>query len=230
MIDLFCSDPEADKREIEAKKDTLLEGSCDWVFEDDAFCKWWNSQDSHLLWISGYPGKGKTMIIIATIAEIERRLKDKPNAGVLTYFFFQDTSSEHNTALSALRGLVHFIIRQKDSLLHHLRKKYDAIGKALFEGPRALYSLLAVFTDILSDPDLPVIYLVVDALDECKLQQAEFLSFLIRENDPVRSKIKIVVSSRNEPAVKGELQSSDVFYNTSLEVNEDKVCNAVKHL
>jgi hypothetical protein len=49
-----------------------------------------------------------------------------------------------------------------------VRKKYDHTSKALFEDPNAWIALSEIFTSILQDPSLKSIYLIIDALDECK--------------------------------------------------------------
>jgi hypothetical protein len=53
---------------------------------------WWNKDDTRILWIHGDPGKGKTMMTMALIEEISRRLRTSvAEKGVLTYFFCQGT-------------------------------------------------------------------------------------------------------------------------------------------
>src|SRR5271163_2812495 len=68
------TDPRDDKDRIEESKDRLLRGSCEWILHDPDFVRWSESSDSRLLWINGDPGKGKTMMMIALVAEISSRL------------------------------------------------------------------------------------------------------------------------------------------------------------
>ena len=87
LHDLRLTDPRHDKERIEASKDRLLDGCCSWVLEDSAFADWWTRDDSRLLWIHGDLGKGKTMMMIALISEVLKRLNDRPGPNVLAYFF-----------------------------------------------------------------------------------------------------------------------------------------------
>jgi hypothetical protein len=144
---LRLTDPRMDKKRIEATKDDLLEDSCAWIFDDPDFLDWLNCEDSRTLWISGDPGKGKTMMMIDLVSKLPGRLKPNPGSTLLSYFFCQSTVPELS--------------------LRHVRKRYDATGVPLFEGPNALYASWEILSDISNDPSLTGIYLMIDALDEC---------------------------------------------------------------
>lgn len=94
------TDPRHDKERILSTKDPLLKGSCAWIFEDETFTQWWANDDCRILWINGNPGKGKTMMMMALIDEIQRRLDLVPKAGVLSYFFCQNTVQELGSAVA----------------------------------------------------------------------------------------------------------------------------------
>ena len=44
-----------------AKLGQRVQGTCEWISKDEAFQSWLHG-DSRILWVSGSPGKGKTMI------------------------------------------------------------------------------------------------------------------------------------------------------------------------
>ena len=226
LRDLRSTDPRHDKERIEASKDQLLEGSCSWILTDSAFVDWWNNDDSRLLWIHGDPGKGKTMMMIALISEVSRRLIDLPGSNVLAYFFCQNTSNDLNTTVSVLRGLIYHLVDQEKKLIRHVRKSYDSAGRRLFEDGNALYALQMVFLDMLKDPSLGNVYFMVDALDECDPKILELLEWIIRKNSEVSPKIKWLTTSRNEPAFIERLGRGHQLH-TSLELNSDHVAGAV---
>ena len=226
LKDLLVTDPQVDKVRIEARKDHLLEGSCSWVFESATFKDWWSGQGTSFLWIHGDPGKGKTMIVMALIEEILKRLKSNPKTGLLSYFFCQNTVRESRTALSVLRGLIYQLINQRKTLVRHLRKRYDHAGSGLFEGPNALYAMLEVLLNMLRDPDIPPIYLLVDALDECDADIHEVLEWILRDESVLSRKIHWLITSRNEPFFAGHL-GGDSRLHTSLEMNSEHVSRAV---
>ena len=223
------TDPREDKDRILSSKDPLLEGSCSWIFHDRAFTQWWNNDESRILWIHGDPGKGKTMIIMALIDEMSRRLELSPGSGILSYFFCQNTVKELSSAGSIVRGLVYLLAKQNPALIHHLRKKYDEAGSRLFDGINAFYAFWATLSEILQDPSLPRVYLMVDALDECDPQSLRtFLSLLTQDTSGLSRKVKWVVTSRNEPSISEYLHCARLGCDTSLELNSSYVSEAVE--
>ena len=231
LRDLRLTDPRHDKERIEASKDQLLEGSCSWVLEDPAFIDWWMHDNSRLLWIHGDPGKGKTMMMIALISEVSKRLHDQPVSSVLAYFFCQNTSDDLNTTAAVLRGLIFLLVDQEKKLVRHIRRYFDGAGRQLFDGPNATYALRMVLSDILKDNSLGHVYLMIDALDECDSKIHELLDWIMREdsrNTPKTKwpKIKWLTTSRNVPAFTEQL-GRDLQLHTSLELNSQHVARAV---
>ena len=226
LRELRMTDPRDDKSRIEISKDQLLKGSCSWVFEDRAYIDWWTREDSRLLWIHGDPGKGKTMMMIALISEIERKLESSPGSNVLTYFFCENTNPDLNTTISVLRGLIYLLVDQEKILIRHLRKRYDTVGKRLFEGLNSQYALLDVLLNILKDPSLGSVCLMIDALDECDSRIHGLLEWIIERNSEISPKIKWLVTSRNEPAFTERLGHGQQLH-TSLELNSSHVTRAV---
>lgn len=226
LRDLRLTDPRHDKERIEASKDHLLDGSCSWVLEDSAFVNWWTRGDSRLLWIHGDPGKGKTMMMIALISELSKRLNNRPGNHVLAYFFCQNASNDLSTTVSVLRGLIYHLVDQEKKLICHVRKTYDSAGKQLFEGPNALYALRAILSDILKDESLGDVYFMIDALDECDTRIQELLDWIIHEDSKMSPKVKWLTTSRNVPAFTQQLGSHDQLH-TSLELNSLHVTRAV---
>jgi hypothetical protein len=220
--DLRITDPRKDKRRIEETKGGLLEGAYNWILDYPDFQQWRNDQQRRLLWVKGNPGKGKTMLLCGIIDELKKS-KARTN---LSYFFCQATDSRINNATAVLRGLIYLLIDQQPSLISHIREKHDHAGKTLFEDANAWVALSEIFTNILQDASLNNTFLIIDALDECVTDLPKLLDF-IRENSSVSSRIKWLVSSRNEPDIEGRLK----LYNEqrlSLELEAKQVSHAVE--
>jgi hypothetical protein len=147
-----------------------LRDSYQWILKHPDFQQWRDDKRSRLLWIKGDPGKGKTMLICGTLDELSSstKLRDKEATTLLSYFFCQATDDRINNASAVLRSLIYLLIDQQLLLISYVRKKYDHAGKALFEDVNAWVVLFEIFTSILQDPSLKSIYLIIDALDECK--------------------------------------------------------------
>lgn len=226
LRDLRVTDPRDDKSRIEASKDHLLEGSCSWVFEDPAFVEWWPNDESYLLWLHGDPGKGKMMNMIAIISEISKTLETLPGPNVLTYFFCQNTFADHNSTVALLRGLIFLLVDQDKTLVRHLRRSYDSVGKQMFEGPNAHHALWRVLRDILKDDRLGKVYLMADALDECDEHVLNLLDWITRDDSGIPPKTKWLTTSRNEPALTERLGNSRHLH-ISLELNATHITSAV---
>jgi NACHT domain len=210
------------------EKGDLLEDSCSWVLNDPAFREWWDDDKTRILWIHGDPGKGKTMMAIALIKQITTLLKSDPHhSGTLAYFFCQSTVDRLNNAVAVVRSLIYLLVDRQRTFMQHVQKRFEVAGSHLFEGDNALYALWNILLDLLEDPALPRVYLLVDALDECTLQQVELLKLITNRNMASLSKVKWLVTSRNEPAIKELLEQGDRRVHTSLELNSHHISHDV---
>ncbi|KAH7330049.1 NACHT domain-containing protein, partial [Rhexocercosporidium sp. MPI-PUGE-AT-0058] len=227
--DLRITDPREDKKRIEDTKGGLLRDSYQWILEHPDFQQWRDDTQSRLLWIKGDPGKGKTMLISGILDEMSpsTKLRDKEATTLLSYFFCQATDDRIDNASAALRGLIYLLIDQQPLLISHVRKKYDHAGKALFGDANAWVALSEIFTSILQDPSLKSIYLIIDALDECKANLDQLLD-LISRTASISPRVKWIVSSRNEPNIEARLRLDHTQMRLSLELNEEHVSRAVQ--
>jgi hypothetical protein len=204
--DLHVVDPQYHMESIEEKKDELLEDAYNWIFhtpEYAAFVSWDDSgpdcSSNRLLWIKGPAGMGKTMLMMGII----RKLSSQPVtlAPKLSFFFCQGADAALNTATAVLRSLIWLLLIQRPILIRHLLQKYKDSGVNLFKGETAFYALSEVFRKMLQDPDLPPVYLAIDALDECEDKQSKLVE-LVLTSFTLTDKVKWLVSSR--PSVKFE--------------------------
>ncbi|KKF96006.1 Vegetative incompatibility protein HET-E-1 [Ceratocystis platani] len=178
LKDLYVTDPRTDKKSIEVRKGGLLKDSYKWILEHQDFQKFKNETDSRILWIKGDPGKGKTMLLCGIIDELESDQSISPY-----YFFCQATGgSGLNTATSVLRGLIYHLAQVNPQLITYVRKKYDCTGKQLFENKGAWHDVSEIATAMLKDSSLENAVLIVDALDECVVDQELLLDFIKSSN------------------------------------------------
>jgi hypothetical protein len=239
LRDLRVTDPREDRTRIELGKDKLLKDCYAWILDDPNFQRWRNHVDSRLLWIKGDPGKGKTMMMIGLIAELSQRppstvrfkilakLGYSSNADLLSYFFCQSIRRELNNAVSVLRGLIYLLVVQKKSLLQHVLKRYEAVGRQLFESSNAIYALREILSDMLNDDSLPSTCLLVDGLDECTTGLSDLLQIITDHSVGRRSRIKWLVTSRNMPDIKRYLHPHSIDIKISLEHSTGYVSKAV---
>jgi hypothetical protein len=228
LADLRSTDPRDDKTRIERTKGGLLKDAYRWILDHEDFQQWRIDKESRLLWIKGGPGKGKTMLLIGIIKEIERQSEQSTqDACLLSYYFCQGTDSRLNTATAVLRGLIYLLLIQKRSLMSHIREKYEHAGKNLFEDINAFDALSNIFINLLHDSTLKEGYLIIDALDECETDLPELLDLITRSASTC-SHVKWIVSSRNKPNIEAQLRIQNSQRPLSLELNKEHVSRAVE--
>jgi hypothetical protein len=219
--DLHSTNPRDDKKRIEETKGGLLVGSYRWVLSNITFQQW--RQDGRMLWVKGDPGKGKTMLLCGIIDELHMLLQ---HTAFLAYFFCQATDSRINSATAVLRGLLYMLVTQQPILASHVRKRYDQAGKNLFEDANAWVVLTGIFVDVLQDPRLKPVYLIIDALDECVTNMPKLLDLIVKQS-AVSSRVKWIVSSRNWPEIEEQLEQAGQKVRLSLELNAESVATGV---
>ncbi|KAK4205936.1 heterokaryon incompatibility protein-domain-containing protein, partial [Rhypophila decipiens] len=213
-------DPRHEKERIELAKGGLLADAYRWVFDNPDFKRWRQLSESRLLWIKGDPGKGKTMLLCGVINELERPIT--VNGGNLAYFFCQATDSRINNATSVLRGLIYLLVQRQPRLLSHLPENTYPSDDAM-----AWIVLSKTLIEMLEDPNLKVTYLVIDALDECIIDQQKLLSLIVQISS-VSARVKLVVSSRNLVQIEEQLATVAQHSRLSLELNAESVTAAVE--
>ncbi|PWI64590.1 hypothetical protein PCL_09520 [Purpureocillium lilacinum] len=234
LEDLRLSDPRDDKERIERTKGGLIPGTSNWILGHEDFQRLQQSDDARLLWVKGDPGKGKTMLMITIIGELEQQLEQSDqtpstNATVLSYFFCQGTNKDLNNATAVLRGLVYLLAAQYRALASHLRESYDHARSKLFDDTNSFIALSKVLTKMLQDKNVGRAYLIVDALDECMTDRELLLQLIVRHTAE-SPHVKWIVSSRNRPEIERHLVLNGSRMKLGLEISEnaDQVCRAVE--
>lgn len=178
-----------------------------------------------MLWIKGDPGKGKTMLLCSIIDELE---KDAEKGQRPCYFFCQATDARLNTATTVLRGLLYLLAEQDSSLLDkYILERYKRAGRILFTEKNAWTTLSTIFTEMMSDSRLDGKIFIIDGLDECEVDRAALLRFIVNAARSTRT--KWLVSSRNRSDIESELGNIDPEVGLSLELTEnaERVADAV---
>lgn len=220
LRDLFITSPPDDKARIEQTKGGLLHDVYAWVLENDAYKQWHENNDNQtrLLWIKGDPGKGKTMLLCGIINELQSASSN------LCYFLCQATDSRLNNASSILRGLMHMLISKQPSLISFLKPEYSKSGKLLFEDSNSWTILSRIFFNMLQDPIVKDLTIIVDALDECLADLPHLLNFIQSSSN---LQVKWLISSRNETDIQDTLVRNNTKLTISLELSTTFISSAI---
>lgn len=219
--DGICRDnlhnPEMDRRRLIRINGRRVPGTCEWIRNNVLYRSWSScsqpSSDTPLLWISGGPGMGKTMLSIFVVEELEARARQEPLVTLL-FFFSSSNEADRNTAVAILSGLLFQLIEQHPGLAKHasyyLKPSHAVSSLASFD------TLWHIFERILGDLALQTVQCVLDGLDECERESAGWL--LTELEGQARSsagRFRLLVLSREMDGLGG-------FTRLRLDPNNDK--------
>ena len=206
-----------------------MEGSCTWILQKEAFHNWLDGKEdcSNILWLTGPPAVGKTILSSYIIDYLRGR--DVP--GSCHYHFFREQHLDTCTTSYCLRSLAYQMAQKYDTFRAALiaayidtavtwgKQKYQVIWEKIFDG--------GLFRLDLGEP----IYWVLDGVDEAKVPH-ELASLLKRISSltPIRvllvsrytSDLSAAMVSDNNPAVHEEIETTDtrqdifIFVSTSV--------------
>ncbi|KAM0723355.1 hypothetical protein Q7P37_000341 [Cladosporium fusiforme] len=168
---LFFCDPAVDRANLVTAKGERVAGTCEWVNRNSSFKSWLHG-DTDRLWISGSPGKGKTMISIFLTQELEKDCQ-------VIYFFCSHAIDGRSTATAVLRGLIWQMTQLDMELALHLPRYLDPEASSTRNACalKSQETLWTILMDMVQDPKLSKpIHCLVDGLDECDDGSRRWLS------------------------------------------------------
>ncbi|KAJ5970670.1 uncharacterized protein N7479_000588 [Penicillium vulpinum] len=177
-----------------------VQGTCEWFFNDDNFCKWRDSPTSGLLWLSAGPGCGKSILSRALIDE--RRLSLNITTSTVCHFFFGGGHKDRMYGVNALCAILHqlFIRDSSGALIKLALPAHKNYGKALTKNFSELWNILL---SCAKSPHAGEIICIFDALDECEKQNRSQLIGKLKEfycqpqgSSALISKLSFLVTSR----------------------------------
>ncbi|KAJ5901293.1 hypothetical protein N7504_007286 [Penicillium tannophilum] len=168
-----------------------------WLLDNQSFKEWFDPSFPKippLLWVSGIPGSGKT-ILASSIVEQAQRLSTKPT---VLFFYCKHDDPEHDNFLSLARGILAQILHQDKDLLTYFYEERSKSKEAVLSAPDQVRRLLALAFQRCKNT-----YIILDGLDECKRDdRKEIVQWFIRlvEKLPVNesSRIRCLFTSRDD--------------------------------
>ncbi|KAM0254594.1 hypothetical protein ACHAQJ_006630 [Trichoderma viride] len=221
---LFLADSMVDRENLKSIKGQRTTGTCEWIRDNETYQSWFGD-GSQCLWISGGPGRGKTMLSIFLTEELEKHTQKIEDAELLFYFCSQD--EKHNSAVAVLRGLAYQLIRKRPSLANYVLSDFESpkITQETLKSPHALWEVLE---KILRAPELGKVFCVLDGLDECddasiRLLVDKFCKYFSKTSKSGGGRFKLAIISR-------KIARLDVFPQVRLDPdNNERVNGDIRH-
>jgi hypothetical protein len=171
-----------------------------------------------MLWVTGAPGSGKTVLSTFLIDEFQNTAS--PHR-ILCFFFSDDKYALQKSAVALLRGLLYQLLLQNQDLVKHALVQWNVTAGKTFEELSVLWKICTACFD---DPGLGDVICVLDALDECEAQdRGQLLTWLIqfvKSHQPGSTNIKFLLTSRPEIGIADILEGPAI--RIRLEMHEDK--------
>jgi Cdc6-like AAA superfamily ATPase len=132
------------------------DGTCIWLQNHECY-KAWIKDHRPILWISGGPGCGKSVLSAYLSKEV---LPNQPNRLPVAYFFCDNKDERLRTAQAMLVDLLAQLLEQLPSIVGHFLAELQYKENKIWD-----YSMLwRVFERVVSDADTGHLYLLIDAL------------------------------------------------------------------
>ena len=174
-----------------------------WFLELAEFQDWLKNETKNILWCKGDPGVGKTILsyvptplaICPLIANsksslaIDHIIKTRKDAGV-AFFYFDFSAEDEQTPDQILSSLLKQLLLQLRGLPAPVKQLFDrSIMKAQIPQVNELQELLLAMRK-----EFNAVYLVIDALDECKVGNCR--SDILEALQAFQASMKLLVTSR----------------------------------
>ncbi|TRX92231.1 hypothetical protein FHL15_006846 [Xylaria flabelliformis] len=200
---LLLTRPEVDRKSLIALKGRRVDGTCEWLIQHPSYQEWLTDANLPLLWISGGPGKGKTMLAIY-ITEVLQPIVDA-NDDVLLYYFCSNRDKNRNTALTILRGIMHQWVDRHPHMAQHIKNSFEGTETTKYT-VSSFVSLWRVFLTLIRQSPSSQVVCVLDGLDECEKESLRQLldavgNYLSSPRDSSSPRLKLIFLSRPQPAV-----------------------------
>ncbi|KID85268.1 Pfs, NACHT and WD domain protein [Metarhizium guizhouense ARSEF 977] len=158
------------------QNENLPEYSLEWILTTQEYFKFDRSKHtgaSRVLYVTGAPGTGKSMILLTIAQHLMRLQNPSSNCEKVLCFFGNRSSFVLENPAAIVHSLIRQIIRHRTSLFRHLRKAYKTTGRQVLDRTTDAFAVFGVLFRILEDPDCPELCFIVDAIDECCVDEGD---------------------------------------------------------
>ncbi|RYP61232.1 hypothetical protein DL770_009837 [Monosporascus sp. CRB-9-2] len=175
-------------------------GTGQWLLETPAFRSWRDGEGPNLLWLSGFAGSGKTILVSNVVRSLTVWAGEEKSRPQVAYFFcdFRNANSQDIAVL--MGSIVSQLIVQSGSIPGPVEEAFRTSTVAgTYRSPEI--SFLVDVLELLTCQSRALV--LIDGVDEVD-ERRDLLSFLLQACRP-QSNIGILVSSREEQDLRESL-------------------------
>ena len=210
-------------REFKIKARERYQGTCEWFCLHENY-RWWRSASaSSLLWLSGGSGLGKTTLLTHVVWQLQKlQIAHNPKEIVLFSFCESHVNDEAGGVISVL---IHQLLETFPSLNRHVSKKLQGYLNPYMGSltPKSLRMPAGqkwqFLCELVRISKLRRVFLVIDALDECKKSsQIDLIHFFTNAT----FNVSVLVSSKPNEGLRAEFSKRlDLSPSTFRHLNAD---------
>lgn len=226
---LFLANPYEDLTFL--SRGNRLEGTCEWLLETEEYRTWIDGPGIPFLWLFGVPGIGKSTISNFVVEHLQA--KEELH---VAYFFCSAQDHRRDSACAILASILGQLLSSKKLPTQQLYKDcvqdvYRFKREYFF---RHLVDLWRALSRTLKELRSRDIYILIDALDECKGSSRSQLLHLFRNLESEIS-VKFLITMRSEMDIDFSVESfgnaqvsSHILKVDSSKINDD-LTNFIDH-
>ncbi|KAJ4351195.1 uncharacterized protein N0V89_006534 [Didymosphaeria variabile] len=175
-----------------------------WLTEDETFCQW-NNSSCNILWMSGIPGAGKTVLSGLVIQGCMAKASENR---AVAFFYCDYKNPATQKPMHVLACLASQIARQSEVSFQVLKDYYSRLKPRdqLKKEPEAS-ELLGIIREMSSS--FEDVRIVVDGLDECGENAGSLTENLLSLCDTSGCKTYLALLSRNETDIGTAIERRD---------------------
>ncbi|KAI2617477.1 hypothetical protein GGR54DRAFT_208663 [Hypoxylon sp. NC1633] len=190
------------------------DGTGEWFLQSEQYHEWRDRGGSNL-WLSGFPGSGKTVLLSTIIRDLTIWAQQDKGRPAIAYFYCDFRNSGTQYLANLLGSVVRQVILNDGHIPNMLEEAFRlSTASGMYRKPQAPL-LLETLQLITSETR---VILLVDALDEIENRE-ESLSFF-KHASAKMANVDLLVTSRDEQTIR---QSLVGFHNIRIEDQVSKV-------
>lgn len=175
-----------------------------WFVDSEDFTAWCANPGA-FMWLYGIPGCGKTVLSSSVIEALKAGVpKGNLRSYAVAYFYFDFNDAKNRTIPNFLSSVLAQLCQCTRSLPASLKSLHKACTEEGHHHRPSSAELLHAILDV--SRQWHNVYLVVDALDECRLDQREDLLQILQDIYSADADIRLAITSRPEGDIKEALE------------------------